>query len=214
MKKISRIFFTILSLAIVFSLLTGFSTKANAEDKTVLKVQMIGGFKSEDFTDAISGEKLQGCHVLEEEFERLHPEIDLQFIFMGWDDYQKKTQSMMIAGEADVYQAPGIEALAGQGLLEPLQPYIDKDGYDLSVYMDGQVDGWMTVGPDDTELQIYGLPLIADGRFIVYDKQLFDEWGVEYLSDQPTVEEILEKAGMELTDEELDQDEDCIRKIS
>lgn len=201
MKKQERFLAAALSTLMVAGLLAGCGDSGTSEEsqgdggeKTVLKVQMIGDFKADDFTDPISGASLKGCHVLEEEFEKEHPEIDLQYIFMGWDDYQKKTQSMMIAGEADVYQAPGIEALAGQGLLEPLQPYIDKDGYDLSVYMDGQVDGWKVVGPEDTEPQVYGLPLIADTRFITYDKQLFDEWGVEYLSDEPTVEEILEKA--------------------
>ena len=201
MKKLKRFLAAALSTLMVAGLLTGCGdsgtseeTQSDGGEKTVLKVQMIGDFKADDFTDPISGASLKGCHVLEEEFEKEHSDIDLQYIFMGWDDYQKKTQSMMIAGEADVYQAPGIEALAGQGLLEPLQPYIDKDGYDLSVYMDGQVEGWEVVGPEDTEPQIYGLPLIADTRFITYDKQLFDEWGVEYLSDEPTVEEILEKA--------------------
>ena len=201
MKK-KRILAAVLSTLMVTGLLAGCggsNTEEQTQDdgsgeKIVLKVQMIGDFKQEDFTDPISGASLKGCHVLEEKFEKEHSDIDLQYIFMGWDDYQKKTQSMMIAGEADVYQAPGIEALAGQGLLEPLQPYIDRDGYDLSVYMDGQVEGWEVVGPEDTEPQIYGLPLIADTRFITYDKQLFDEWGVEYLSAEPTVEEILEKA--------------------
>lgn len=203
MKKHSRLLAAGLSGLLTLSLLAGCGSGSKPADqgssgsggeKTVIKVQLIGDFKGEDFTDPISGASLKGCHVLEEEFERLHEDIDLQYIFMGWDDYQKKTQSMMIAGEADVYQAPGIGALAGQGLLEPLQPYIDRDSYDLSVYLDGQVDGWKVAGPEDSEPQIYGLPMIADTRFIIYDKQLFDEWGVEYLSAEPTVDEILEKA--------------------
>ena len=203
MKKQRRFLAMALSVLMLAGLLAGCGgddpvdeVQGDGGEKTVLKVQMIGDFKAEDFTDPISGASLKGCHVLEEEFEKEHPDIDLQFIFMGWDDYQKKTQSMMIAGEADVYQAPGIEALASQGLLEPLQPYIDRDSYDLSVYIDGQVEGWKVVGPEDTEPQIYGLPMIADTRFITYDKQIFDEWGVEYLSAEPTVEEILEKAAM------------------
>lgn len=165
-----------------------------SEEKVTLKVQLIGDFKQEDSTDPVSGETRKGMKYLEEEFEKQNQNIDLQFIIMGWDDYQKKTQSMMLAGEADVYQAPGIGALAEQDLLEPLQPFIDKDNFDLSVYIDGQVDGWRVVGVDDSETQIYGLPMIADTRFIVYDKQLFDEWGVPYLSSEPTIEEIIDAA--------------------
>ena len=169
------------------------STAAPAE-KVTLKVQLIGGFQQEDSTDPISGETHKGMGYVEKEFEKEYPNIDLQYIIMGWDDYQKKTQSMMLAGEADVYQAPGIAALAEQDLLEPLQPYIDKDKFDLGVYIDGQVDGWKVAGAKDSETQIYGLPMIGDTRFIVYDKQLFDEWGVSYLSSEPTLEEIIAAA--------------------
>lgn len=162
--------------------------------KTVVRVQWIGEFHQEDSTDPVSGETRKGLRVVEDLFEKTHPDIDVQFIVMGWDDYQKKTQSMMMSGEADVYQAPGISALAEQGLLEPLQPYIDRDGFDLGVYLDHQVEGWKCVGVDDTELQVYGLPMIADTRYIMYDKQLFDDWGVPYLSAAPTVDEILDAA--------------------
>ena len=79
------------------------------------------------------------------------------------------------------------------GLLEPLQPYIEKDNFDLNIYMPNQVEGWMAMGPDDTDLNIYGLPFIADTRVIMYDKLLFDQWGVEYLSWQPSPEELYEK---------------------
>ena len=163
-------------------------------EKTRVRVQWIGDFKMEDSTDAISGQTNKGLSVLEEAFEKEHADIDVEFILMGWDDYQKKTQTMIMAKEADVYQLPGIASIADQGLLEPLQPYIDRDSFDLSVYIDGQIDGWKVVGPDDSEPQIYGLPMIADTRFIVYDKQIFDDWGVEYLSAEPTPEEVLEKA--------------------
>ncbi len=171
------------------------SNKAETSgEKVTLKVQWIGDFKLEDSTDPISGETRKGVKLLEEEFEKQHPDIDLEYIIMGWDDYQKKTQSMIMAGEADLYQAPGIAALAAQDLLEPLQPYIDKDGFDLGVYIDGQIDGWKVVGVNDSEPQVYGLPLIADTRFIVYDKKIFDDWGVPYLSAQPTLEEVIECA--------------------
>lgn len=167
------------------------AASSGSMEKTVLKVQWIGDFQQEDSTDPVSGATRVGVHALETEFEKQHPDIDLQYVIMGWDDYQKKTQSMMLSGECDVYQAPGIAALAEQGLLEPLQPYIDRDNFDLGVYIDGQVDGWKVEGLEDEDVQIYGLPLIADTRFIVYDKQLFDEWGVPYLSEQPTLEEVL-----------------------
>ncbi len=172
----------------------GAAPAAASGAKTVLKVQWIGDFQQSDSTDPVSGVAKKGVHVLEEEFEKLNPNVDLQYVLMGWDDYQKKTQTMLMSGEADVFQAPGIGSVAEQGLLEPLQPYIDRDKFDLGVYIDGQVDGWKVVGPKDTEPVIYGLPLIGDTRFIIYDKKIFDDWGVPYISDTPTPEELIEAA--------------------
>ncbi len=203
MKK--RVVSVLLAMAMMSATATGCGSNAEANgdssastedsgDRTVLKVQLIGGFEQEDFTDPVSGEKLTGMHAVETEFEEQNPDIDVEFIYMGWDDYQKKTQAMMIGGEADVYQAPGISALAEQDLLEPLQAFIDADNFDMSVYTEGQVDGWKVAGPEDTEEQIYGLPFIGDTRFIMYDKEIFDQWGVEYLSAEPTLEEIMEKS--------------------
>ncbi len=166
----------------------------DSADKTTLKVQWIGDFQQNDSTDPVTGTKRVGLHVVEEEFERLYPDVNLEFITMGWDDYVKKTQTMIISNEADVYQVPGISGLVDQNLLEPLQPYIEQDNYDLSVYLEGQVEGWKVASLTDEAPQIYGLPLLGDTRVITYDKQLFDQWGVEYLSENPTIEEILEKA--------------------
>ncbi|MEK5239875.1 extracellular solute-binding protein [Paenibacillus sp. FSL L8-0470] len=167
---------------------------ANEALTGTLKVQLVGDFSLEDKTDAISGKTSKGVKVLKEEFEKQYPNAAVEFVLMGWDNYNEKTQTMLQSGAADVYQVPGIAAFAEQGLLEPLQSYIDKDSYDLGSYLNGQVDGWKAMGPDDQELQIYGLPFIGDARVIVYDRQLFDEWGVEYLSESPTIEEVMEKA--------------------
>jgi ABC-type glycerol-3-phosphate transport system substrate-binding protein len=164
------------------------------EGQTV-KVQLIGDFSMDDSTDPITGDKAKGLKVVKEEFEKLHPGAKVEFIIMPWEGYVEKTQAMLTSGEADVYQMPGVADFAPQGVLEPLQPYIDRDEeFSLDIFIDNQVEGWKALGPDDDELQIYGLPFLGDARFITYDKQLFDEWGVEYLSDYPTMEEVMEKA--------------------
>ncbi|WP_233711041.1 ABC transporter substrate-binding protein [Lederbergia citrisecunda] len=160
-----------------------------------LKVQMIGNFSMESGTDPITGDKVQGLDVLKKEFEKNYPGAKVQFIIMPWEGYVEKTQAMLTSGEADVYQMPGIADFAAQGLMEPLQPLIDGDNkFDLDIFIDNQVDGWKALGPDDTDLQIFALPFLGDARFIAYDKLLFDQWGVEYLSDNPTMEEVMEKA--------------------
>jgi ABC-type glycerol-3-phosphate transport system substrate-binding protein len=164
-------------------------------DGQTVKVQLIGDFSMEDSTDPITGEKTPGLNTLKEEFEKQHPGATVEFILMPWEGYTEKTQAMLTSGEADVYQMPGIADFATQGLLEPLQPYIDADSeFSTDIFIDQQVDGWKALGPDSNELEIFGLPFFGDARFITYDKKLFDDWGVEYLSEHPTMEEISEKA--------------------
>lgn len=172
------------------------STSATTSDSGLsgkLRVQLIGDFKDADTTNPVSGQKVVGVHYLEEAFEEMHPGVDVEFILMGWDSYTQKTIVMAQANEADVFQAPGIATLAAQDLMEPLAPYIEKDNFDLGMYIDNQVEGWMAMGSQDTELQIYGLPFIGDTRYISYDKELFDDWGVEYLSLHPSLDELMTK---------------------
>ncbi|QUL52173.1 extracellular solute-binding protein [Paenibacillus tritici] len=172
----------------------GNAVPATERPTGTLKVQLVGDFSLEDKTDPISGQTSKGVKMLKEEFEKQYPDTSVEFVLMGWDNYNEKTQTMLQSGAADVYQVPGITTFVEQGLLEPLQPYIDKDSYDLGKYLNGQVEGWKVMGPDDQEPQIYGLPFIGDARVIVYDRQLFDDWGVDYLSESPTIEEVLDKA--------------------
>lgn len=170
------------------------AAETNEKPTGKLKVQLVGDFSLEDKTDPVSGQTSKGVKMLKDEFEKQYPGAEVEFILMGWDNYNEKTQTMLQSGAADVYQVPGITTFVEQGLLEPLQPYIDKDSFDMGSYLTGQVEGWMAMGPNDQDLQIYGLPFIGDSRVIVYDRQLFDDWGVEYLSESPTIEEVLEKA--------------------
>ncbi len=64
----------------------------------------------------------------------------------------------------------------------------------MDVYIENQINGWVALGPDDDDFEIYGVPLEGDTRYIAFDKKLFDQWGVEYLSEHPTMDEVLEKA--------------------
>lgn len=159
-----------------------------------ITVQMIGGYEMETTTDPVTGVKKQGVEIVKEEFEKRFPGTEVEYILMGWDSYTQKTQTMLSVNEADVYQVPGIAGFADQGFLEPLAPFIEKDKFDLGQLIDGQIDGWKAMGPDETELGIYGLPIIGDTRVIMYDKTIFDQWGVEYLSEKPTLDEIAEKS--------------------
>lgn len=197
MKKTwKRVLSIALATMLLGSALTGCGEKATAPsgngngERVKVRVQLIGSYTQEDAIDPITGAPLQGMHVVEEDFEKSHPDIDLEYVIIGWDDYQKKTQTMIMGDQADVFQVPGIALMAGQDVLEPLTPYIERDNFDLGIYLDGQVDGWRVQSPSDSQPEVYSLPMLADARVICYDKQLFDDWGVPYLSEYPTYEEI------------------------
>lgn len=182
----------VVSLLLVLTMALGMASIATAESKTPLRVVLIGGYLYEDNANAVNGQPQLGAHVLEERFEEQNPAIDLELIIMGWDDYQKKTQTMIMGDEADVFLAPGLSLMAD--MLEDLTPYIQRDSFDTSIFLDGQLSGWQAQGSMDAALTQYGWPFQGDCRVIVYDKQLFDEWGVAYLSEHPTWAEIQEKA--------------------
>lgn len=201
LKRFGLVLFTVILLA---SCSSG-NNENNNEDKAdvddgdwegeEITVHMIGDFKMESSTDPITGEKTAGIQVLKDEFERIYPGATVDFILMPWEGYAEKTQAMITSNEADVYQMPGLADYAPQGALEPLQSYIDEDeDFDLDIFIDNQVEGWKVLGPDNDELEIYGLPFLGDARFTMIDKKLFDDWDVEYLSEYPTMDEILEKA--------------------
>lgn len=168
--------------------------ETNDEYSGTVTVQMIGSWEMETTTDPVTGVKRVGLEVVKEEFESRYPGATVEYVIMGWDSYTQKTQTMLSVNECDVYQVPGIASFADQGFLEPLEPYIEKDNYDLEQLIDGQIDGWKAMGPEETDLHIYGLPIIGDTRVMMYDKEIFDQWGVEYLSEHPTLDEIKEKA--------------------
>jgi multiple sugar transport system substrate-binding protein len=202
-KKKVTLFITMMLL--VSFALVGCVPKSNSSSSTSktegkwagqkIKVQMIGDFAMDDKTDPVSGETAKGVKVLKKEFEKQHPGATVDFVLMPWEGYTEKTQAMITSDEADVYQMPGVADFAPQGVLEPLQPWIEKDKeFSLDIFIDNQVDGWKALGPDSKELDIFGLPFLGDTRFIAFDKKLFDDWGVEYPSENPTMEEIAEKA--------------------
>lgn len=181
-----------LTFLLALALLLGAFGGAAAQDKKLLRVVLIGNYIYDDNINGITGETQVGMHQIEEWFEADYPGINLDIITMGWDDYQKKTQTMIMGNEADIFIAPGI-ALMGD-IVEDLTPYIQRDGFDTSVFLKGSLDGWKAQGEFDDAPKQYGWPFQGDCRMIMFDKEIFDQWGVEYLPEYPTWDEILEKA--------------------
>lgn len=86
---------------------------------------------------------------------------------------------------------PGrMQEFISEGLLTDVEPLLERDQFDLDQLVPGIVELTRSYGHG----KIYGLPLNFNGKAIVYNKDLFDEFQVEYPRDQMTWEDILKLA--------------------
>jgi ABC-type glycerol-3-phosphate transport system substrate-binding protein len=100
---------------------------------------------------------------------------------------------MIQAQEACVYLMPGAFAYGRRGYLENLDPWIANDPTFKDVWPGDYLEQWRGWGPGNPDNQ-WALPYSGGNRVIHYDAVLFEQWGVEPLSQHPTLEEIEEKA--------------------
>jgi len=155
------------------------------------------GWPDADGIDPATGEPTVGVQHVKDLFEAKHPEINLTIVNIPWGTgstgYGPKTESMVQANEACVYHMPGAFDYAKRGLLQDLSVLIAQDPTFEDVWEGSFLEnsvGWMPDNPKAT----MSLPAYTGVRVIHYDAKLFQDWGVEPLSENPTVDEIAEKA--------------------
>ncbi len=144
----------------------------------------------------------EGTDVWEEiksNFNEDHPDIELNLVTVADNDFMEQKASTMIAGNIPldvVWTDSSVnQALGKAGLLEPLEPYFEKDNINLDDYFTSSINDASWDG------EIVGWPAVPMTYLIFYNKDLFDEAGVEYPENDWTVEEFLIKA-QQLTDKD------------
>jgi multiple sugar transport system substrate-binding protein len=174
----------------------GQGTKAALAASGAVKILMIG-FPDEDSIDALTGDTKPGIGKLEAMFEKANPTIDLQITNIPWGSgatgYAPKTEAMIQAQEACIYMMPGAFNFGQRGYLENLDKWIQKDSTFKDVWPGDYLEQWRGWGPGNPDNQ-WALPYTGGNRVIHYDAVLFKQWGVEPLSQHPTLKEIEEKA--------------------
>jgi multiple sugar transport system substrate-binding protein len=108
-------------------------------------------------------------------FMAKNPNIKINITQQGWTDYWNSIQTGMVAQTApDVFtdHLAKYPEFAAKGQLVDIQPYVDRDKVDLSVYLTGLADLWARDG------KRYGLPKDWDTIAIVYNKDMLDKAGV------------------------------------
>jgi multiple sugar transport system substrate-binding protein len=133
-------------------------------------------------------------------FEAAHPEISVETQFAAYNEHWQKVQTQIAAGtppDVGVASAGFIADFGSKGLLEPLEPYIERDGLDLSRYWPATLDQWRVepgakltgAGP------LLCLPNdISNNSCFVYNKTMFDKAGIAYPTDAWTWHDVREAA--------------------
>ncbi|OIO90630.1 MAG: hypothetical protein AUK03_12650 [Anaerolineae bacterium CG2_30_64_16] len=143
-----------------------------------------------------SPEEAVSHQMVADAFMKEHPEIKIETWNQPWDDYFTKIQALWASG--DPQTVPDIAFLwptpkyAAEGVLENLDPYIQKSVYDLNDYWPGLLESAKYNG------SVYGFPRDIEVNVLYYNKALFDAAGVKYPDENWTWDD-LQAAAEKLT---------------
>ncbi len=112
-------------------------------------------------------------------FQQANPDICLRILSINQDDIAVRREAMIAAGEplhvwSTNWGGDGFASDRIRGLLEDLTPFIERDNFDLSVFIPDVLKIYQAEG------KTWGLPFLTTGSYIYYNKKMFDEAGVEY----------------------------------
>jgi multiple sugar transport system substrate-binding protein len=119
-------------------------------------------------------------------YEAQNPNVHVELIDIPSAEYTDKISVMLSGGdETDIITVkdiPQYSAMLTRNQVIPLESNIEKDGLDLSVYS-GAAEELTYEG------SIYALPFRSDIWILYYNKDLFDQAGVDYPTNDMTWEE-------------------------
>lgn len=157
---------------------------------------IVAGGQLEDGIDPLTRKETIGLQrFFDEVFSEQYPNIDVKLSVAPWENATEKMRTLLSSGDIDVLAAGGNEAaFYGDGLLREIDDLLEQDSEfkPEELYIEGLWED--SVFNKSLEGKRFGLPSAMGQRMIIYDKKLFDDWGVPYLSEHPTPEEVLEKA--------------------
>lgn len=131
---------------------------------------------------------------IKELFEKEHPDISIKIESIDAAEYQTKLLTMFAGGTiGDSFwnsTDTGIPLFTAVGLMRPLDALVTEDNYNLGQFFGSAVNLLRYKG------ELYWLPDRAHpgGAGIFYNKEIFDEYGVEYPNYAWTYGDLVEKA--------------------
>ncbi|HWQ12227.1 MAG TPA: sugar ABC transporter substrate-binding protein [Roseiflexaceae bacterium] len=111
-----------------------------------------------------------------DKFHEENPGITVKIEQLGWGDYWSGIQTGMVGGTApDVFtnHLAKYPEFAAKNQLVDIEPMVQRDGVDLSVYYPGLADLWTRDG------KRFGLPKDWDTVALVYNADMLEKAGVD-----------------------------------
>lgn len=181
--------------AMAFSVIASGCAKNEEKEEVKVDAKTAGTLKPEEvkgditFTAWGSDAELECDKEVLEAFEKKYPNVNVTFEPIN-DDYLTKVETMMLAGEAPdvIYGHPKyFQKWASQDLLMDMTPYFEnhQEFFDESVYATNLYDAFTY--EDKYVSTVNG----ADTFLLFYNKDLFDEAGVPYPTDDWTWDDFL-----------------------
>lgn len=125
-------------------------------------------------------------------FNDSHPEVEVQFERSEGQGYWEKLSASVAGGTAwDCYRGDQTRAIGWgpKNVIADVKPFLDTDTtYPLDNYLEGIMNVY-TIGG-----KVYGVPTWCLTMWLFYNKNLFDEAGVDYPTDETTWDEHVEMA--------------------
>jgi len=151
----------------------------------------------DDRIDPINGLIYKGSYELKELIESKVPGAEIEFILIPSDGWIQKMETTIMAGEADIGWYTN-QVMATSWFVDH-RDFMEKDpDFSEETFETTFVDGAKTYTryhtfdfPEATG-NIYGLPLDFTSDYLMYDKQLLDEWGVPEPSPTASYAELLD----------------------
>lgn len=120
------------------------------------------------------------------------PNINVTEVFKPWGDIWTANLAAVSAGsgmpDVIVEDRPQLPRIAADGIEQSLQPYIDRDGIDTSVFWPFTWEQTLYEG------ESYGIPFETDVRVLFYNKTLFEQAGLDPEDPPESWEELEEYA--------------------
>ncbi|MEY8355064.1 extracellular solute-binding protein [Lachnospiraceae bacterium 54-53] len=213
-KRVSRVIALLLALTLALTACGsaagdgntangGDSSESNAGltdkgDKETVRM-IIPGLSETTTIDPVSGLETKSLGEFEALLNEQIPDYNIKLLTIPWDGWIQSMEAMLTAGDADVGVFTNQEAVPGWYM--DLTPYLEKDE-ELNLdnlsqwFLEPAVYNmkYKSFKQPENSGNIYGLPFTIASTIIVYDSQLFKEWGIEELNENMTFAELVDLA--------------------